>query len=249
MASPSARVSLICCFHLCADLLWIFLVHSDTRILPESEHLDSGDCFTHGILSYWRSTATPLPCHSVGRLMFCPCRQSLLIIHGLWSFTAFPAWGLRGIHYSFILSTCWLRGVFLLKSWPFAWLSGVTSWPANCLTLTTYCPVRLWNGWRRLLTILWIWLHVGIALPCPLLLLRAPGIAFPLSASADSAELLFCCLAHALFGAALSTCWMSGIFPLPFHLLLGYSVPLAALWVCLLTDTCSLAVLSTCFYA
>lgn len=51
MASPSARVRLICCFHLCAILLWIFMVHSDQMILPEGEHLDSWDCFTHGILS------------------------------------------------------------------------------------------------------------------------------------------------------------------------------------------------------
>lgn len=35
-----------------------------------------------------------------------------------------------------------------------------------------------------------------------------------------------CSSAAWLFGTALSTCWMSGVFLLPFHLLLDYSVPL-----------------------
>lgn len=99
---------------------------------------------------------------------------------------------------SYILSTCWLCGIVLLKSWPFAWLSGIASWPANGLTVTTCCPVHLLAGMYRLLTVLSVCLYTGIGLLLPCLLLQVPGIAFLLSAPADFVELLFCCLAHLL---------------------------------------------------
>lgn len=147
-------------------------------ILPEGEHLDSWDCFTHGILSYWKSTATLLLCHSVGRLLFCPSWQSHLIFCGLWSFAACLGTAWHSL-LSFILSSCWLCDTVLLKSWPFTWLSGITSWPANCLTLTTYCPVHLLNGMYRLLIVLSIWLHMGIGLLLPCLMLWVPGHHLP----------------------------------------------------------------------
>lgn len=120
---------------------------------------------------------------------------------------------------------CWLCGIVLPKSWPFAWLSGITSWPANCSTVTTSCPVHLLTGTCCRLPVPCIRSHVGIGFPLPRLPLQMPDITFLLIASADFAELFFCCLAHLLCGTALSTCWMSGIFLLPFHLLLDYSVP------------------------
>lgn len=198
MASPSARVRLICCFHLCAILLWIFMVHSDQMILPKGEHLDSWDCFTHGILSCWKSTATAaLSVVWRAYVLFLPTVAS-----DYWWALVFFCLVCLGTAWhsllSYILSTCWLCGVVLLQSWPFAWLSGVASWPADCLTVTTYCPVHLLTGMFRLLIVLSIWLYMGIGLWLPCLLLQVPGIAFLLSASADFVELLFCCLAHLL---------------------------------------------------
>lgn len=99
---------------------------------------------------------------------------------------------------SYILSTCWLCVIVLLKSRSFAWLSGIASWPANCLTVTTHCPVHLLAGMHHLLIVLSIRLYVGTGLLLPCLLLQMPGIAFLLSASADFVGLLFCCLAHLL---------------------------------------------------
>lgn len=50
------------------------MVHSvDLIALSEGEHLDSWDFFSHGTLSYCKSTVTLLPCQLVNRLMFYPC--------------------------------------------------------------------------------------------------------------------------------------------------------------------------------
>lgn len=247
MASPSARVRLICCFHLCAIPLWIFMVHSDL-VLPEGEHLDSWDCFTHGFLSLWKSTATLLPCRSVGRLMFCLCWRLHPIIHGLWSSAPLPVWGLPGIHYSVILSTCWLCGGVLLKSWPFAWLA----LPFDQLIAWHWLPTALSICWMAHIASL-LSLRSDCAWPlafcCPVSrsgCLTSPSRRVHLLTSRHCSSAAW----HTswLLGTALSTCWMPGMFLLPSPDP-WIQCPFAALGVCLLTDTCSFAVLSTCFYA
>lgn len=228
MASPSARVRLICCFHLCAILLWIFMVHSDLMILPEGEHLDSWDCFTHGILSYWKSTATLLPCQLVGRLMFCPCWQSHLIIHGLWSFAALPVWGLPGIHYSLLFSLP--AGCVALSSWNLGPLPDCLALPLDQLIAWHWLPTALSICWTACIASLLsfrsdcTW---ALAFRCPVSCsecLASPSCWVHLLTlrNCSSAAWHTCWL----FGTALSTCWMSGIFLLPFHLILEYSVSL-----------------------
>lgn len=128
---------------------------------------------------------------------------------------------------SYILSACWLCDVVLLKSWPFAWLSGIASWPANCLKVTTYCPVHLLASMYGLLIVLSIDCTWALASCCPVSCSKC--LALP-SCWVHLLTLWDCSSAAwhtcGMFGTALATCWMFGVFLMPFHLILEYSVPL-----------------------
>lgn len=226
MASPSARVRLICCFHLCAILLWIFMVHSDQMILPEGERLDSWDCFTHGILSCWKSTAAAaLSVVWRAYVLFLPTVAS----DYWWALVFFClVWGLPGVHYCLIFSLP--AGCVALSSCNLGPLPDCLALPLDQLIAWQWLPTALSICWPACIASLLsfqsdcTW---ALASGCPVSCSRC--LALP-SCWVHLLTLWNCSSAawHTcwLFGTALATCWMLGIFLMPFHLILEYSVPL-----------------------
>lgn len=122
---------------------------------------------------------------------------------------------------SYILTTCWLHGIVLQKSWPFA-----------CLALPLE-QLYAWQWLPRALSICWL-ARVASLLSFQSDCTWALAPCCPASCSKCLAlpSCWLCGIALVLlgtcwmFGTALATCWMFGIFLMPFHLILEYSVPL-----------------------
>lgn len=155
------------------------------------------------------------------------------------------AWHLQ---LSLIVSTCWLCGIV---SWNLGPLPDCLALPLDQLIAWHWLPTALSICWMACIASLLssrsdcTW---ALALRCPVS--RSECLASPSCwvhlltlRNCSSAAWHTCCLVL-LYRLAECLAFSSCLFTASW-----LQCPLAALWVCLLTGTCSFAVLSTCFYA